>query len=89
MKQISLLMLLVATLASAQREDYPGQRDHLEPPKGWYCTHDKRAPKTHQCTCYRMCGKDKAGNPTLAEDVTCKTYCHPKSCSCPTSCETT
>jgi hypothetical protein len=92
-----VLLLAVATAAYAQKEVYPGQSGHKEPPKDWACTNRKDAPKAHQCGCHRTCAKptDEDGNPVAGapaqpqEDPKCSVWCWQKHCTCPTTCEST
>jgi hypothetical protein len=96
---LMVIIVFVAAVASGgqEREAYPGQRNHAEPPKGWTCTQHPNVPKSspHHCECQRTCvqNTDQNGQPMegmhVAEDSKCKVYCHPKSCACPTSCSST
>ena len=93
MKQLLIAaMVLAAGIASGyqEREAYPGQREHKEPPKGWMCTSHPSVPKNspHHCECKRMCAQGPDGRHVI-EDSKCKVYCHPKSCTCPSGCEST
>ena len=84
-----LIAVLMAAVANGgqEREAYPGQSSHATPPKGWYCTTDKRAAKDHQCDCHRECGTDDAGKKTPApEDPKCTVWCHKDHCGCPVKC---
>lgn len=99
MKRLFILaIVLVAAIAHGgqQREAYPGQSHHGEPPKDFFCTNRKDAPKAHQCSCHRTCAKptDEDGNPVAGpaepqEDAKCSVYCWQKHCTCPTKCEST
>lgn len=45
----------------------PHDPQHREPPAGWQCSNDKRAPKDHQCDCRHEC---KDNEPTVSCDET-------------------
>lgn len=79
-----LLALLTATLVLAQQPDepYPGQRNHQEPPKDWYCmgqNYELSVPPAHVCACERMCDTETG---QLHEDQKCTVYCHHDHCHC-------
>jgi hypothetical protein len=67
----------------------PAPQERPAPPAGWFCTHDKRAPKAHRCDCQRSCAKGEDGTMSVIEDPTCKVYCHKDHCGCPTGCPST
>ena len=90
-----LFILLIAAVAAGgqQREAYPGQGEHREPPKGWMCSNHPRAPRDHKCDCQRTCAKptDEDGNVidgpmVVTEDTKCKVWCHADHCACPVKC---
>lgn len=68
-------------------EQYPGQRQHREPPPGYFCAHDAK-DAAHKCACKRMAEMDEHGC-CLApkEDPTCSVYCHADRCTCPITCD--
>ena len=70
-------------------EAYPGQREHKEPPPGWFCSREPK-DKTHKCTCKRMGHTDEhgcCGEPTT-EDQACLVWCHKDRCACEVTCDT-
>lgn len=88
-----LILVIVAIAAivngGQQREAYPGQSEHREPPKGWFCSSHPNAPLDHQCACEKTCTKNDDGTVTIKEDSMpgrCKVYCHPSHCTCPIKC---
>jgi hypothetical protein len=66
---LMVIVVFVAAVASGgqEREAYPGQRNHAEPPKGWTCTKHPNVPKSspHHCECKRTCvqNTDEHGQP--------------------------
>lgn len=91
MKRFFLLTLLMGGVAFAQGSDeaYPGQSEHREPPKGWYCTPDAVQP-AQRCACKNM-PRDK-NDPTCStmepeDDNACKVWCHKDHCACKIRCE--
>ena len=97
MKRWIVLAIVLASAAFAQqREDYPGQSGHAEPPKGWNCTSHPSAPADHKCDCKKTCTKptDEEGNAiegplVVTEDPKCKAYCHADHCTCEVRCKQT
>lgn len=86
MKGLALAVLLVLQGTPAP-EQYPGQREHREPPPGYFCSHDAK-DAAHKCTCKRMAMPDEhgcCGEPK--EDPTCSVYCHASRCTCEVICE--
>ena len=62
---LSLLLLTLLTgalLAQDAPEPYPGQREHKEPPSGWYCQPAQHAQdlaaNPHACECRGMRDQD-------------------------------
>lgn len=83
------VVLLVAAVAYGQKEAYPGQSHHGEPPKDWACTTRKDAPKAHQCSCHRECAENETGQIVEQEDPKCTVWCWQKHCTCPSKCSST
>lgn len=82
--------LIASAFAEPQKEAYPGQREHKEPPKGWTCSNHPRAPKDHKCGCNPECTKNEDGTMTIAEDPACTVYCwKEKHCACAHQCQST
>ena len=77
-----LLALLMVLQTPAVREDYPGQKDHGQPPDGWMCVHQNyelSVPLDHACNCERACDEETG---KVVEDKQCKVWCHADHCSC-------
>ena len=71
-------------------ESYPGQRQHQEPPVGYFCSNEAK-DKAHKCECKRMTHptpEDPSCCETaIVEDMKCQVWCHPQHCLCPVKCE--
>ncbi len=86
----ALLAFAVGAVAAQQDpgDAYPGQHDHAEPPKGWYCFPDAKEP-SHRCACKNM-ARDKDDPVCLKdteEDQACAVWCHKDHCGCQMACE--
>lgn len=95
----------VVLVAQGGREAYPGQAQHREPPKGWYCVPTDTAKRMetdpHACDCLGMISdplcsttsKDESGNevttPATTENSKCRVYCHKDHCTCMRLCHDT
>ncbi len=84
------IAILFAQTPKLPPEAYPGQRDHREPPKGFYCSTTAK-DAAHRCTCKRMThatveDKDCCQTP-IEPDSTCTVYCWESRCTCPVTCE--
>jgi hypothetical protein len=86
---VIVLSISLALLAQGSDEPYPGQSEHREPPKGWYCTPDAAQP-AHRCACKNM-AKDKddpiCKKPEPEDDPQCRSYCWKSHCLCQIKCE--
>lgn len=73
------------------KEAYPGQSQHAEPPKGFYCSAQAK-DAAHKCTCKRVAIKTKEDpdccDAVPMEDKGCTVWCWPGHCTCPIKCET-
>jgi hypothetical protein len=79
-----------------RHEPYPGQGEHAEPPKGWFCSSHPSAPRDHKCDCKKTCAKptDEDGNTIdgpmiVTEDARCTVFCHKDHCACEVKCAET
>jgi hypothetical protein len=72
-------------------EAYPGQRDHAEPPKGFFCSPTAK-DAAHKCACKRMTmatpDDTHCEQTPVEEDAKCTVYCHADHCRCPVKCVT-
>jgi hypothetical protein len=78
---VKYLIVAVLLLAQSPQEPYPGQKQHAEPPNGWFCEHQNyelSVPPAHACSCERTCDE----NGTTHEDQTCTVFCHADHCHC-------
>jgi hypothetical protein len=82
---LGLVLGLALQTTPVPPEDYPGQREHREPPAGWYC-HPAARGLAHRCTCKRMASGADCDVITK-EDPQCKVWCHPSRCLCPVKCD--
>jgi len=87
-------VILIVVLASAafaqQREQYPGQGEHSEPPKNFYCSNHPLTPAKHKCACEPSCVKNENGEMEMHPDPKCTVYCWEKDhCACGHQCEST
>ncbi len=86
----AFLGLMALQTGQQPPEDYPGQRDHAMPPKGWYCSADAKVV-AHKCACKRM--MQSTPEDPLCEDMPmpespqCKVWCHAERCLCPVECK--
>lgn len=82
-----LLALLVAVQVTQDppREQYPGQSQHAEPPKDWFCmpqNYTLTVPPDHACNCERSCDETTG---KIREDQKCGSFCHADHCKCEVS----
>lgn len=106
MRAIWMAMLFGAVLlAQGGKEAYPGQSEHKEPPKGWYCVPTDTAKRMesdpHACDCLGMIsdpmcttkGQDESGNevetPRSNENAKCRVWCFRDRCTCTRLCHDT
>jgi hypothetical protein len=70
-------------LALQQWNPRPGNPEHQEPPKDFFCSNDA-ADEPHQCACHRECvDDDGTGKPGVSEDhAQCTTNCYKDHCHC-------
>lgn len=81
---MKIALLLIALLLQTA-EPYPGQSNHAEPPKDWYCAnqnYELTVPPAHVCGCERMCDSETG---EIREDRTCTVWCHADHCHCQVS----
>ncbi len=96
---VAVTLGLALGVAAAQRqkpEQYPGQREHKEPPADYFC--EQVADAAHRCDCPGMqkdpmCKKDPEGpeeetGPTMEESQKCSVYCWKDHCRCKRACDT-
>jgi hypothetical protein len=90
---LMLIVVFVAAVASGgqEREAYPGQREHKQPPKNFFCSNHPNTPKTHKCGCQIACVKnEETGQVEEHEDPKCTVYCWAKThCACEHQCAST
>ena len=84
-----LLAFSIVMTIFLQKEPYPGQGSHAEPPANWFCSSNAK-DKAHVCHCKRMIHAN-VDDPVCefqqpVEDKDCTVYCHPKHCHCEVSC---
>lgn len=94
LKMAAVLIGLSLGIVAAQEkpEQYPGQKDHAEPPKDWVCSGAPNTPADHKCACSNMPKDSK--DPICAvyenqDDPQCSVYCHKDHCACKSSCPDT
>lgn len=83
-----LALMLVLAQAPAPPEDYPGQREHQQPPPGWFCAHHDTV-HAKACGCKRMNQAEDCETGPITEDRACRVWCHPTFCRCPVNCKPT
>lgn len=71
-------------------EAYPGQRNHKEPPAGWFCSPNSKQ-KSHICHCKRMSSPTKEDpiceDTPVIESPQCAVFCWKWFCRCDVTCE--
>ncbi len=84
----------VLILQAPAPEQFPGQRDHAQPPKDFFCQlkGTKGVDDAHACTCTRMQETTKAdpdccNAPPAPEDPKCSVYCWKDHCHCKVGCK--
>ncbi len=91
MLRLAVVLFAVVMFQAEPPEAYPGQHQHAEPPKGWFCSPTAKV-KAHECHCKRMTHAttdDPVCEDThVAEDAQCSVYCHMDHCLCPVTCST-
>lgn len=84
------IIIVLGLLQTPPPEAYPGQREHREPPKNWYCSPVAK-DAAHKCQCKPMstptADDPKCCDTPVTEDKTCTVYCHANHCLCPTVCK--
>lgn len=88
--------LAISAMAMQQPEQYPGQRDHAQPPPDVFCSPKGHKPgpgeRMIECACEKTCTASDPQNPLgpryVIEDPKCSVYCWKSACKCKASCET-
>lgn len=98
---LGVLALSVGVYAGqrSEPEQYPGQHNHAEPPKDYYCSNHQDADKAHVCFCPGMVadpmcrttpGEPPPEPPSDEElrDGKCSVWCYRDRCRCKMECDT-
>lgn len=100
---ILLGISLGVTFAQEKPEQYPGQKDHAEPPANYFCDHV--GDRAHRCDCPGMTPdpmcktpapmpeddpntEEDESQPTPQESSKCSSFCWRDHCHCHQACDT-